>query len=118
MSTSITLEAHAWAERTFGTAELGDQRRTARLVQVAAQMAQTPDASLPQQMEGKRADLKATYRLLHEADVTHEALLEPHWQQTRQQAHEQERTVLLVHDDTELDYGYDPAVKGLGSIGN
>jgi hypothetical protein len=118
MTTGSKLEAHAWAERTFGTAQLGDQRRTTRLVQVATHMAQAPDASLPLQMEGKRADLKATYRLLHEADVTHEALLGPHWQQTREQAHEQERTVLLVHDDTELDYGYDPAVKGLGPIGN
>ena len=71
------LEAQIWAAQPFGTAELGDQRRTARLVQVATQMAQAPDASLPLQMGGKRADLKAAYRLLHEADVTHEAVSSP-----------------------------------------
>jgi hypothetical protein len=113
-----TLEAHDWAAQTFATAELGDQRRTARLVQVAAQMAQAPDASLPLQMGGNRAELKAAYRLLHEADVTHEAVSCPHWQSTREQANAQQEIVLLVHDDTELDYGYDPAVQGLGPIGN
>lgn len=118
MTKLTILPAHEWAELTFATAELGDQRRTRRLVQVAAQMAQAPAASLPVQMGGQRADLKATYRLLHEADVTHEALCRPHWQQTREQAHTQQRTVLLVHDDTELDDGYDPAIKGLGPVGN
>lgn len=118
MTNLSTLEVHDWAAQSFGRAELGDQRRTARLVQVAAQMAQAPDASLPQQMGGKRADLKAAYRLLHEADVTHEAVSAPHWQYTREQANAQEEIVLLVHDDTELDYGYDPAIRGVGPIGN
>lgn len=77
MTNLSTLQAHDRAVQTLGTAELGDQRRTARLVQVAAQMAQAPDASLPQQMGGKRADLKAAYRLLQEADVTHGAVSSP-----------------------------------------
>jgi transposase-like protein/DDE family transposase len=112
------LDPHAWAQQTFGTAQLADVRRSKRVVQVAGLMASDPGASLPKQMAGHWGALKAAYRLLHEPDVSHEALSQPHWQQTRACANQQEQPVLLVHDETELDYGYDPAASGLGPIGN
>lgn len=118
MELGTLLSTPAWAAATFGGAALGDQRRTQRLVYVAEQLATNPGASLPKQTQGSWADLKAVYRLLREEDVTHEKISQPHWQQTREQANEQDEVVLLVHDDTELDYGYDPAIKGLGPIGN
>ena len=111
-------DAHRWAQQTFGAAQLGDQRRSKRLVHVAEQLAKDPEASLPKQLGGRWGELKAAYRLLHEPDVTHEALSQPHWQQTREWAKKQQEPVLLVHDDTELDYGYDPAASGLLPIGN
>ena len=112
------VDAPSWAQQTFGAAQLGDQRRSKRLVHIASQVARDPGASLPSQLGGRWGELKAAYRLLHEPDVTHEALSQPHWQQTREWAKKQQEPVLLVHDDTELDYGYDPAVSGLGPIGN
>ena len=115
---TTVVDAHSWAQQTFGAAHLGDHRRSKRVVQVAEQMARDPAASLPRQLGGNWGDLKAAYRLLHEPDVSHEALSQPHWQQTREWAKRQEEPVLLVHDDTELDYGYDPAATGLGPIGN
>ena len=43
------MGAHAtWAEEEFGEAELGDVRRTARLVQLASVLGAQPHASLPQ----------------------------------------------------------------------
>ena len=41
-------QAHGWAARTFGDAELGDERRTARLVAMAAQLARTPAGTVGQ----------------------------------------------------------------------
>src|SRR5207302_1164832 len=50
--------------------------------------------------------------------VSHEAISRPVWQQTRQQMEQEKGVVLLVHDDTQVDYGYRPATQGLGPIGN
>ncbi len=41
-------QARRWAEKTFGDAELGDERRTARLVSMAAQVARTPAGTVGQ----------------------------------------------------------------------
>jgi hypothetical protein len=41
-------QAQSWAEKTFGDAELGDERRTARLVAMAAQLARTPAGTVAQ----------------------------------------------------------------------
>ncbi len=108
----------AWAQETFGAAQLGDPRRSRRLVRVAACMAADPQGSLPREMGGNWAALKAAYRLLRADGVTHEAISRPVWQQTRQQVEQEPGVMLLVHDDTQLDYGYRPAISGLGPIGN
>lgn len=108
----------AWAQETFGAAELGDPRRTRRLVRVAAQVAADPQGSLPREMGGDWAALKAAYRLVRADGVTHEAISRPVWQQTRQQVEQEPGVVLLVHDDTQVDYGYRRAISGLGPIGN
>jgi Transposase DNA-binding/Transposase Tn5 dimerisation domain len=118
MQKKTLMESEQWAQETFGQAELGDPRRTRRLVRVASQMAQDPQGSLPQQMEGNRAALKAAYRLVRAEGVTHEAISTPVWQQTAQQMSQEREPVLLLHDDTALDYGYAPAIAGLGPIGN
>jgi uncharacterized membrane protein YgdD (TMEM256/DUF423 family) len=105
-----------WAEQQWSTAALGDARRTRRAVQLGAALAACPEANLPQQT-GSWGGLKSAYRLLHEPDVTHAALSEPHWQATRQQA-EQAGTVLFVQDTSELDFTAHRHTKDLGWIGN
>jgi len=118
MDTRKLTDPLAWAQETFGGAQLGDRRRSKRLVRVAAQVAADPQGSLPREMGGDWAALKAAYRLVRADGVTHEAISRPVWQQTRQQMEQEPGVVLLVHDDTQVDYGYDPAIKGLGPIGN
>jgi hypothetical protein len=105
-----------WAEQQWSTATLGDVRRTRRAVQLGAALASCPEASLPQQT-GSWHELKAAYRLLHEPDVTHTALSEPHWQATRRQA-AQTHTVLFVQDTSDLDFTAHRQTTGLGWIGN
>jgi hypothetical protein len=50
-----------WAEEEFSAAELGDQRLTARLVQLAGVLGEKPQSSLPD-ASGEPATLKAAYR--------------------------------------------------------
>lgn len=116
MTPGAITDAHLWAEHTFGTTALGDKRRVPRAVQLAAAMLTNPAASLPRQL-ASRAELTAAYQLLHEPDVTHTALLTPHWQQTREQAR-QHPVVLMSADTTLLDYSHHRKTDGLGPIGN
>src|SRR5215211_7170575 len=90
-----------WAKQQWGETKLGDQRRTARAVQLGTALAVQPAASLPTQT-GSWGDLKAAYRLLSEPDVTRRALSQPHWRATRQQAAlPGDQVVLFVQDTSE-----------------
>jgi len=110
------MSAKDWAIAEFGGAELHDQRRTRRLVRVAAQLAADPHGKLPQSFS-TWAELKATYRLLEESDVTHEAILDSHTSRVRNECR-RPGDYLFVEDTTELDFSSHPAAKDLGLIGN
>lgn len=116
MNPSTMLSALHWAEYTFGSVHLGDQRRTDRAVAIASAIAHHPAASLPAQMPDEAA-LEAAYRFLQTPDVTYEHLIEPHVEQTRTQARAHQQ-VLLIQDTTEVDYQQHPTTTGLGPIGN
>lgn len=103
-----------WAQLNFGSCDLGDKRRTNRLVKVAEEIANNPSASLPSQIE-RWSDLKAAYRLFDREEVTFEAIASPHWQLTRQRA---TGRVLIIGDTTELDFGRFRNIEGVGPTGN
>jgi len=105
----------AWAEATFGTVELGDRRRTRRLIASAARIAANPSRPFPQVFDWN--SLRGFYRVCDQDQATLEALQLPHWQQTRS-ALAREPLALILHDTTELDFTDHPAVTGLGPIGN
>lgn len=106
--------ANQWAQLNFGTCDLGDKRRTKRMVQVAEEFANNPSASLPSQLE-KWGDLKAAYRLFDCKSVTFEAVARPHWELTRQSA---VGRTLVIGDTTELDFGRFRDIEGVGPTGN
>lgn len=114
---ALLCSPEIWAQHTFGGASLGDPRRTKRLVGIAGQMARAPQASLPQQHEGNWGQTKGAYRFFANPHISSEQISEPVWQQTRTRA-QQPGVVLLVHDDTEIDLGYESATEGVGPIGN
>lgn len=116
MNTQAILDPESWAKQTFGPSKLKDIRRTGRAVKVATRLAKNASASLSAQMQTWKGTI-ALYRLLNEDDVTFEALMQPHWHQTRQQI-ETHSVVLLVQDTTEVDMSHHPKTKGLGQIGN
>jgi hypothetical protein len=103
-----------WAQLNFGTCQLGDKRRTKRLVQVAEQIGNNPSASLPNQIE-RWTDLKAAYRLFDGNEVTFEAIARPHWELTKQAA---SGRCLVIGDTTEFDFGKDREIAGIGPTGN
>lgn len=98
----------------FGACELGDKRRTDRLVRVAEQIADNPSASLPNQTE-VWSDLKAAYRMFDRQEVTFEAIAGTHWELTKERA---TRHTLVIGDTTELDFGGLRQIKGVGPTGN
>ncbi|HEU5229075.1 MAG TPA: IS4 family transposase [Ktedonobacteraceae bacterium] len=116
MNTRTILDPECWARETFGRSNLKDIRRTGRAIQVASLMAKNPSGSLPDQMHTWKGTI-ALYRLLDEEDVTFEALMQPHWDHTREQI-EAQPAVLLVQDTTEVDLSHHPKTRGVGQIGN
>ena len=116
MNTQALLDPKSWAERTFGSVQLHDLRRTRRAVKAATDLAENPLGSLPAQMHTWK-ETKALYRLLDEPDVTFAALMQPHLQETRQQA-QSSAVVLLVQDTTDIDLSHRYKISGVGQIGN
>lgn len=111
---SLALDIRQWAEQQFGTCDLGDRRRTKRMVKLAAQAAAKPDAATPEQTE-RWADCKAAYRLFDQEEVTFEAVIAPHCAQVRAVG---PGTYLVINDTTELDFGYGRDLPGAGRVGN
>jgi hypothetical protein len=116
MNTQALLDPKSWAERTFGRVQLHDMRRTRRAVKAATNLAENPLGSLPAQMHTWK-ETKALYRWLDEPDVTFAALMQPHFQQTREQA-TSAPVVLLVQDTTDIDLSHRHKISGVGQIGN
>lgn len=112
----FVLDPQAWAEKQFGECQLGNRLRVPRLTKMATQIAANPSASFPKQMD-MWSDLKAAYRLFAAEGVTFEAIVEPHWRQTRQRP---PGRYLVLGDTTELDFGIrrKEHLPGLHSLGN
>jgi len=106
------LEPAVWSKLEFGACELGDKRRTRRLVRYARQMAEKPDASTPRQTESW-ADCKAAYHMFEQEEVTFEAVTAAHYRRTQ---HMDAGTYLVISDTTEVDYGYNSPRQGLGRL--
>jgi len=113
------LDAKRWTEQEFGGAPVGDKRLSARLVQSASVMSQSPMRSFPAAAGGDQALIKGHYRFLEQPDesaVSMENILGPHRQQTMRRMQD-EKTVLCIHDGTDLNYNGAATCKGLGTIG-
>ena len=105
-----------WAVREFADAELGDLRRTQRVVELATALAQHPTASLPEAC-GTGAMLKAAYRFFSNDAIEPQDLLCSHIEATYSRL-AQVPLVLAVQDTTEVDWTSHPATQGLGPLGH
>lgn len=107
-------ETLQFAEEEFGCADLGDLRRTKRLVRIAAGVAEDLGRCISSSC-GKSGAQAVSHLFDHE-EVTVDSVLEPHIAQTgtRCAGHE---WVLAVQDTTFLDFGGRRGIDGLGPIG-
>jgi len=108
----------SFGELHFGSARLGDARRTRRLVRIADLILRHPGGSLPQKMSSW-SELMGLYRLVEADPVTHAAVIESHCRRTAALAEQVGGVVLRLHDTTELDYTHVPALSDqLGPVGD
>jgi hypothetical protein len=105
-----------WAVKEFADAELGDVRRTKRLVELAGVLAQHPTAALPEAC-GDGAMLKAAYRFFTNDAIESQDVLDSHIEATYRRL-AQVPVVLAVQDTTEADWTAHPATKHLGPLGH
>lgn len=101
-------------KNNFAQVDLGDHRRTQRLIRSAAQIAAHPEKPFTQIFDWPQ--LKGFYRLCNQEAATLKAIQTPHWNQTRQ-VMGQHPVVLILHDTTELDFTSHPALDDTGPIG-
>lgn len=110
----IVVENEAWVSQQFSHCELKHKKRTERLQAVAANMLARPEASLPDQNPHWK-DLKAAYELFKRPEVTHRAVCEPHWINTRQT---KPGRYLMISDTTDINLYSHQATTGLGILGD
>jgi IS4 transposase len=110
------LNPPEWSQLEFGSAELGDARRSNRLVQIGAALATSPSGTLPQAFSDW-PDLKAAYRFFSNPAIGYESIIAPHLKRTRLNCCDPGE-FLLIEDTTELDYSLHRHCEGLGQIGN
>jgi hypothetical protein len=107
-------DAAEWAQLHFGGADLGDVRRTRRLVHVASAFAADPAGSIPALSESWAAT-KAAYNLFDRPEVTFDSVCAPHFDLRR---HCGPGLKLILSDTTEIDLGKKRRVEGMGPLGN
>jgi hypothetical protein len=110
----LLRSAALWAAQEMGRVQLGDRRRTRRLVRVTTTLAQNPNGTLPTTFTDWR-DLRAAYRLFAERDVTHDAIAAPHFGRVAQ-ACQVPGKYLLVEDTTTLSFNTHAATADLGPV--
>src|SRR6266850_2652942 len=92
----------------FGSVDLGDIRRTRRLVKLVDAMCRHPGGTLPDKLS-KPPELRSFYSLMNREEVTHRVLMDAHTAVTKRKMAEEAAAdpgivFLRLHDATELDY--------------
>jgi hypothetical protein len=105
-----------WAVSEFADADLGDWRRTKRLVELAGVLAQHPTAAFPEAC-GDGAMLKAAYRFFANDAIEPQDFLSSHIEATYSRL-QQVPLVLAVQDTTAVDWTSHLATQGLGPLGH
>ena len=108
-------DERAWAEALFGGSDLGDARRTQRLVAIGEQMARHTGESLCQACVGNEAAREGAYRFVRSYHVQVEAVRESGFAAAAQVARDSD-LVLAAEDTTTLSYSHGVRER-LGDLG-
>ena len=104
------------AVRACADAELGDERRTTRLVELANVLGQHPTAALPEAC-GDGGMLKAAYRFFDNDAIEAQDMLQSHVESPYRRL-DQVSLVLAVQETTEVNWTGHPATQGVGPLGH
>ena len=91
-----------WAEHQFGHADLGDPRRTQRLVTLATSLATKPGWALSKSTSSP-ADMEGAYRFIRNEHIAASEIAQAGYQATAQQAKDYD-TLLALEDTTTLSF--------------
>ena len=97
-----------------GGVELGDARRTRRLIKRVDALSAPPTGSIPLACGGW-SETQAAYRLLDNPAVEWREILDVHTRRTVERKVGQ-AMVLCIQDTTELDFTSRPGIAGLGRL--
>ncbi len=108
-----------WAREQLAGVELGDERRTHRLVKLLSSVAKRPGKTLPEQCQ-QAAPLKASYRLLKTPVLEPEDIIASSSMATVEQIRSRhlEGALLAIQDTTTLNFTTHEALAGRGPISN
>lgn len=104
-----------WAQALFGACQLGDRRRTRRLITYAADQAREAGASTAAVAQGDGARRLGAYRLLNNETIRPERLAEAAFDYTLSLAAEAD-TLLAIEDTTSLAFSH-AVRRELGDLG-
>jgi hypothetical protein len=91
-----------WARETFGHAQLGDPRRTQRLLSLATSVATTPGHTLSSSTHSP-AEMEGAYRFIRNEQVDANAIADAGFEATAAQAQKHD-ILLALEDSTSLKY--------------
>jgi hypothetical protein len=103
-----------WVRAEFGSVDMGDARREARLRKLVEQLSQQPEGSFGQACPTP-ADRQAAYRFFSNEAVEPEQILRAHFESTWGRMAGRP-LVLVVQDTTSLDYSAHRKTQGLGPV--
>ncbi|WP_049623429.1 IS4 family transposase [Frateuria defendens] len=111
------MDERQWSRQLFGHCDLGDVRRTRRLVDVAARLACRAGQSLARCCQGDPAAVLGSYRLIENASVAPEAIAEAGFEAMAGAARTTSGELLAVEDSTSVVYAHAVADQ-LGTTGS
>jgi hypothetical protein len=91
----------SWASEELKDAALPDKRLNQRLIKIVENLAQQPEASVPQ-ASGDWAATKATYNFWKSKRIEAEDIISPHQKQTAQRA-SKEKIILAIIENLQLE---------------
>lgn len=100
-------------KRDFENADLGDARRTERLVRVVESIAEEPGIGFPQAL-GSRAELEAFYRFINNDSFDAGAVFDPHRRAALARAEQADEDVMVIHDTTTVEFRGEGTRSGMG----
>lgn len=112
----MITDAEEWAIELFGDSELGDPRRTSRLVKLASNYAKNIGSSTVASCSGDESEVESSYRFLRNDAVKPAAIREGGFNSTARLANK-EKTLLAIEDTTTLSYKHQAAAE-LGYTSN